>query len=230
MIANRFNPLGVSLEKLTARSYSQEGLLHQWDAIENVAFGEHSDSAQTWNDLIGDTHLSPSNSNYSWADDAAILNDSGFKSTLYDASTPFTIETVFLVKQTKTNAIANIFSTGGTTTRKPNQISINNNSPNTLIQAGGDSPFYVDFSQYMGKRVSVVSTYRGSSYKLYLNGEEVTTSSGATSSNGTNTGTLVGFGWVGMFGEICSIRQRNVVLDADSIAFNYAIDKERFGL
>ena len=40
-------------EGLSAKSYVQEGLVNQWDGIENVAYLVHDDSATTWIDLVG---------------------------------------------------------------------------------------------------------------------------------------------------------------------------------
>ena len=43
----------IKEEGLSARSYVQNGLVNQWDGIENVAYGVHDDSATIWIDLIG---------------------------------------------------------------------------------------------------------------------------------------------------------------------------------
>lgn len=52
MIANRFNPLGRAVGK-TAKSYIQDGLIAQWDGIENAGLNKHSDTITTWVDLVG---------------------------------------------------------------------------------------------------------------------------------------------------------------------------------
>ena len=40
-------------ESYTAADYIQDGLVAMWDGIENVGWGEHSDTLEQWNDLIG---------------------------------------------------------------------------------------------------------------------------------------------------------------------------------
>ena len=43
--------------KPTARSYVQDGLVAQWDGIENAGWGTHNASATSWNDLVNGTPL-----------------------------------------------------------------------------------------------------------------------------------------------------------------------------
>ena len=40
---------------LTSQSYSQNGLIGQWDGIENAGVGQHDATASTWKDLTGTT-------------------------------------------------------------------------------------------------------------------------------------------------------------------------------
>jgi len=83
----------------TASDYSQDGLLHQWDAIANVNAYTHSDSATVWKDLAGsldangpiDLYLTE---NGSWGD--SWLNADGLSATGRIASASCTtIEVVY---------------------------------------------------------------------------------------------------------------------------------------
>lgn len=62
MIANRFNPLGRKLG-FDATSYIQDGLIAQWDGIENAGRNKHSDDIDSWVDLIGNIGDLPLNKN-----------------------------------------------------------------------------------------------------------------------------------------------------------------------
>jgi len=48
------------LDALTARSYVNEGMIGQWDGVENVAYGQgHSVDATAWSDLVGKSPAIP---------------------------------------------------------------------------------------------------------------------------------------------------------------------------
>ena len=55
-------------EGLSAKSYVQDGLAHQWDGIENVGYGIHDGSASTWIDLVSGVPMK----NVKFGDDHAI--------------------------------------------------------------------------------------------------------------------------------------------------------------
>lgn len=60
---------------LTAASYIQDGLIAQWDGIENADYGIHDDSATLWLSLVGDAFLDiPSDS--AFVEDALDLSES----------------------------------------------------------------------------------------------------------------------------------------------------------
>ena len=47
----------TSKEKISAKSYIQNGLIAHWDGIENAGYGLHDDNALIWKDLIGQLDL-----------------------------------------------------------------------------------------------------------------------------------------------------------------------------
>jgi len=44
-------------ERVTAKSYIQDGLIAMWDGIENAGWGTHDPNATVWKDLVGDNDI-----------------------------------------------------------------------------------------------------------------------------------------------------------------------------
>lgn len=76
--------MGGGVESYTALSYVQDGLIGQYDGIENAGVGVHG-SPEQWKDLVGDNDLLLEN--ITWGDDGAIYN--GSDSVAYLSSQPF---------------------------------------------------------------------------------------------------------------------------------------------
>lgn len=58
----------------TAKNYIQNGLVAMWDGIENIGWGQHSDSAPAWVNLMGNSEYDFTLLNASWASDGLITN------------------------------------------------------------------------------------------------------------------------------------------------------------
>lgn len=58
--------------EVTARSYIQDGLRANWDAIENAGYGLHDDTTNMWTDLKGYCDLTIVDNASSWTDDAFV--------------------------------------------------------------------------------------------------------------------------------------------------------------
>ena len=58
----------IDLGGMSAKSYVQNGLVSQWDAIENIGYGIHDGLATTWIDLVGGVPMK----NVKFGDDHAI--------------------------------------------------------------------------------------------------------------------------------------------------------------
>ena len=60
---------------VSARDYIQNGLVAMWDGIENIGWGQHSDSASAWVNLMGNSNYDFTlQNNASWASDGLITN------------------------------------------------------------------------------------------------------------------------------------------------------------
>ena len=57
---------GAALAALTSRSYVQDGLVAQYDGIDNAGYGIHSDSTNVWVDLTGNGNDGTVNSAVTW--------------------------------------------------------------------------------------------------------------------------------------------------------------------
>ena len=64
-----------STSSYTAADYVQDGLVCMWDAIENVGWGVHDDTATHWTELISGTEdaiVGSIGTRYEWSDNALI--------------------------------------------------------------------------------------------------------------------------------------------------------------
>ena len=83
----------------TSASYAQEGLIAQWDAIDNVGAGFHDPGAKVWKDLAGnyDLTLLPKGS---WGADGRSLTVYGASAVCSNSLPAYkTIEVVYKMKK-----------------------------------------------------------------------------------------------------------------------------------
>ena len=74
MVAATLSLFTFSLSAATSQSYVQNGLVAQWDGIENIGVGQHDDAAKFWADLTGNGHnLTNFNSGLSWKADSLVM-------------------------------------------------------------------------------------------------------------------------------------------------------------
>lgn len=100
----------VTAKAYDARSYVQNGLVAQWDGIENVGFGVHNDAAKCWVDLTGNGHnLTNFLSGLTWSGDSLVMPSGkyGMAATLVgsagiDAGSFLSYEFVYEQTETKT--------------------------------------------------------------------------------------------------------------------------------
>lgn len=252
MIANRFNPLGVT----PAMRYIQDGLIVMWDGIENVGWGEHDESATTWKDLAGKYNLDLPTRNHVWEDNC-------FRC---DSVTPvYTTRPKAVFEEMKNGYTAEVCATIGESNGP--LISCGNGSnfwniySSKLIfsissaQNGGVGVSLTQGGTYLYPTVIGLSTFYGASLsasftadivnqksRQFLNGGLKATYANAALTGCDNMG-LSGIGvnctgrntddWnVGIGGgtKFYCVRFYNRPLTDEEIAHNYAIDKERFGL
>ena len=60
--------------EMSAKNYIQNGLVAMWDGIENIGWGQHSDSAPAWVNLMGNSEYDFTLLDASWASDGLITN------------------------------------------------------------------------------------------------------------------------------------------------------------
>lgn len=81
----RFGKIGCApmMKKWTARDYVQDGLVGQFDAIENVAFGTHDTSVSEWVDILNPECKIPLGSGEYWGDDFLFSNNTKSVTSVY---------------------------------------------------------------------------------------------------------------------------------------------------
>lgn len=248
MIANRFNPLGAKLSAKTAKSYVQDGLVHQYDAIENIGYGDHSNETLVWKDLIGahDLRLYSYNSVASqmpetawWEDDAYAIDVReynarymGWVSNAEVIPDEFTIITTF----SRANArllSENVFA--GYCDSYSSSVGVV--VPNLKASAKGQVPKIagteIGKSQNALTTKSVALTFGILTARAYANGVAVGDVAFETMPN-IETEQRIRFAWFAYYYELSfrahSMLVYNRTLTDEEIAHNYAVDKERFGL
>ena len=216
----------------TSASYVQDGLIAQWDGIDNVGTGTHDPTATTWKDLKGSLDMALTAKGW-WNShgNALFVNGMGAQGT--NAAPAYkTIEVVYrmtknggrllFVSGLKSRIVAFDPATG-----IPKKIYFNGD---------GATHKRIDWSLDTEAISSVAATYSDDDVaNTYLNG--------AARNNGVNGNTwgtgdgkvAVGnrnssdtsYNWTG---EVYAIRLYDKVLTDEEIAANHAIDQERFML
>lgn len=220
----------------TSASYVQDGLITQWDGIDNVGTGTHDPTTNVWKDLKGNNDLTivaGRGSEWRRGIGLYISNIALGKAAAYGSETAKTYKTIEIVyKMTATGG--RIMFWGGDQTRY------------VVFDKEGDQFNYVYFD---GKKTtaysrvhcyvptSIVATYDDNNTvtDIYCDGaEKVTDTMRNTWNPGDNYVTLgwrsvnnagANYGWEG---EIYAIRLYSRVLTPEEIAKNNAIDAKRF--
>ena len=212
----------------TSASYVQNGLIAQWDGIDNAGTGTHDPTTNIWKDLKGSLDMTLT-AKGSWTKDGNALyvnNGAGAQGT---SATPAykTIEVVYKMTDTGgrimfTSGIKNrfvVFDTNGLT--------------KWLYFNGESTDKKIDWTYNADEVCFAAATYGDSMLSnVYFNG--------AVKSNGTRANTWVtgdgkvtvgdrartgAYPWTG---EVYAIRLYDRVLTDEEIASNCAIDKARF--
>ena len=234
----------------TSASYAQEGLIAQWDAIDNVGAGFHDPGTKVWKDLTGnyDLTLLPKGS---WSDDGNALVVNGAAAVCTNSLPAYkTIEVVY--KMTRPTGRL-LFASGGTSqvnefrfvafNRQPDGTSIAETNGLTGYFSGAwkvPSPHVVWDSFDPSAIRSMAATYNDSAYNaangnvaaVYANGVARNDGSADTSWGLGDGHIMIGdraeAGAYPWYGEVYTIRVYNRALSAAEIAQNYAIDEARF--
>ena len=240
MLINLRNALMSGKRTPTAKDYVQNGLVAMWDGIENVGWGQHSNSeTSTWVDLVGGHDMSIMGSV-----PAQVFNDISFvnsnqpfgtlnRDKILENATEYTIETCGALTAADSDAV--LFQI-----RAANKTGWNVFKYGSGVYVGPANEFSFSFTTGIMHVVGVVTQ---SSAAYYRNGSLAQTKSGDYSANIAQMQTIdvnkfssSGWGYADIMtgsnwsGNIYFARVYSRALTADEIAHNYTIDKARFGL
>ncbi len=228
----------------TSASYVQDGLIAQWDGIDNIGAGIHDPGANMWKDLAGNYDLSllPKGS---WSADGRSLSVYGAAAVCSNSLPAYkTIEVVYKMANPKGNIL---FASGGTAQVNDFHFIAFNRSDETSGTTGYfsgawkvPSPHVVWDSFDPSAVRSMAATYNnGEAYAA--NGNVATVYADGVARNDGSADTAWGLGdghiMIGdraeagaypWFGEVYTIRIYSRALSAEEIAANHAIDEARF--
>ena len=208
--------------KISAKSYVQNGLVAQWDGIENAGYGRHQAQRSEWVDLKGGKSFSLTKS-ASFTDDALVCDGTGYAGIMkgsIPSSKIVTAEIVFEIVATHGNSC--LFSTGDHKGFYERCFG---------VVSGGTTLVFSD--HVIGK----VAKGRHSCHLNFSNGEfYINGARGVSSGKGTldamparGDGFYIGgFKNSAIVCKIHSIRFYDRNLTDEEIKRNYQIDKERF--
>jgi hypothetical protein len=221
----------------TSASYVQDGLIAQWDGIDNEGTGVHNPSATVWKDLKGSNDLTivPGRGSEWRRGIAFYMNTvSAGLASAYGTEPATTYKTIEILFNSKSRS-SRILFWGGARTR---YVAFDHKDP---------TPFsWVYFDGTKGTPYAKVRCYEPNAVVgIYNDDDDVTQiyCDGApkvlrTLTNGWNPGdNRVTLGWrsvdtaganYGWNGEVYSIRLYNRALTPEEVARNHAIDVKRF--
>ena len=228
----------------TSASYVQEGLIAQWDGIDNQGTGTHDPTATTWKDLVGHNDLSIAQGRgFEWRRGIAFHFDnvSDGKAAAYgiDGETPRyrTIEIVYKMTDWK----ARILFYGGIQTRYVAfDPPVTESSPFNFVYFDGATTPGTRPSPYARVKcfepTAVAATYDDSDNVTNVFCDGVQRYNGLQANSWNPGDNRITLGWrstsggatCGWAGEVYAIRLYDRVLTQAEIARNHAIDERRF--
>lgn len=215
---------------LTTDDYVQDGLINQWDGIENAGVGTHNAAATVWKDLKGGLDLTLCGKG-AWNATGNGLNVNGCSAKGTSATTAYrTIEVVY-----KMSGGRILFASGNAQTRFV--LFDSATAPGTMAYFdGAKSTKYIPTSLVPGAPRAIAATYNESSAvdAIYYNGAQ--DQNGKTHKNdwllgdgkvmiGDRSTTATAYTWQG---TVYAIRLYDRELTAEEIAANCLVDILRF--
>ena len=213
----------------TSADYVQDGLVAQWDGINNAGTDSHAANASVWKDLKGNLDLTLT-ANGGWTNGNALVAN-GIAAKCATAAPDYkTIEVVY--KRTSNDGRA-LFSGGAI-----NQFVVFDNAgggSNDVYFAGvsGTPMHRLAFNASEICFASAQYDDTGATSGLYMDSESVTTSPKYNTwyaSEGISVGGRYhsSYGAYAWYGEVYAIRLYNRRLTAYEMAHNYRVDCKRF--
>lgn len=228
----------------TSASYVQDGLIAQWDGIDNIGAGVHDPDAKVWKDLAGNYDLSllPKGS---WSADGRSLTVYGAAAVCYDSLPAYkTIEVVYKMKKPDGRLL---FCSGGTAQVNDfHFIAFNRSGETSGTKAYFSGAYLVPSPHVVWDSFdpsvvrSMAATYNnGEAYAANGNVAAVYADGVARNDGSADTAWGLGDGHIMIgdraeagaypwFGEVYTIRIYSRALSAEEIAANHAIDVARF--
>ena len=209
---------------LTSSSYLQEGLTAHWDGTDNVGRGQHDSAATTWKNLVsGGMDLTVGSG--VWTDTALMcVGSSTMAATGTTTQAYSTLEVVYM---NANHSAASLLFSAGINNRvlafAGNRVQWRNNWATT------------DFTQYTVGRYSLTGILTEGSEAAYANGAKIQYGSysdswGPGQSYVQIGGRLQSGSYYAFTGDIFAIRTYSSALSDSKVAYNYKVDRRRFGL
>ena len=240
---------GSAWADIPASAYVQDGLIAQWDGIDNAGTGKHDPSATTWKELVGD--LPTTATALTFADgNHAVFNGTTTSGTLLTGSLPAALEAISngaFTADIRMTPVAykqygGMFHFDESSTTRYFSLSSDKHAA-----SGGKDSFFGSF-QYkrdkwdaangyslalpvIGRATNVTAIADGGNHKLYLGGALISTHNAGTVVKYASTQFSIGRyllrserAKMNLYG----VRFYNRVLAADDIAWNAKVDRARF--
>ena len=230
--------LALNATTYTSASYVQNGLIAQWDGIDNQGTGTHDPTATTWKDLKGNLDLTLMG-NGRWMDSGKALFVDGPSATNAVAAPAYrTIELVLRVSKKGTQYNQFVFSGGNADTRQM-VVSYNQNQSGFYFSGWSANHKVVGWPLDMTAVRFIAATYTNASATaatVYEDGAEPESKTQNDSWSSFNKYIMLGDRQIATSagnrrdwcGEIYAIRLYDRELAASEISANAAIDRIRF--
>jgi hypothetical protein len=238
----------------SAKDYIQNGLVAMWDGIENIGWKQHSDSASTWVNLMGNSNYDFAlKNNASWASDGLITNLDYVRAAESTSSIAYasnlTTEIVFEIYAVPSEGRQIFFKLGntvaiGSSNRIMRCLAFNPGSPlgwqfksNSVMTNSGyntppiNTPLSIAIV-YAVPSGSAADRHAQNPNRILINNQIQTPTWSSNGFASSFTGMTISAisSSNGFYGKVHAIRIYNRQLSNTEIGQNYLIDKQRFGI
>lgn len=206
-------------EMPTAADYIQDGLIAMWDAIENVGWGRHDSYTLVWRDLVGTHDLHSDGKITSWGIDKSIIHGNAHGSGWIGQNFEVGGQLCY-------DVCLGDFGNGAYVFGAPFSGGVRPSVTRSFI-IWGSGPSYMSNPRLPSNTNITVNFGDG----VYLDSEKVAAIRGPASGI-TSRPFGIGYYYTSMTVdmEVRCFRLYNRTLTPEEIAYNYSIDKMRFGL
>jgi hypothetical protein len=249
MIASRQIAFGGGGKRgLSAKDYIQDGLIAMWDGIENAGWGVHDPSTTVWKDLVG-IYDGTVGANVVVMDNCMSFNGTiGEANAVKVGKVTFgspqfvTFETVFIKDHDAEVSVYNEAVFGQTENNTPMvSMFVKSKLSVQYVKLGTSTTLGISYgSAPFGMREMMSASFRYASDKIQLFKDGVVVASKSNDSTPIDMSSTSHNFYIGgdsynpeeytLLGRVFNLRIYSRALTAEEIAYNYNIDKQRFGL